>query len=96
VSGGVFNPALATAQICWQNLTWYYKIGQNTPYWEPAYAACTIFGPLLGAYAAANLFNLQKKLEQGMAKYDPENDSDKESVFSFSSRPKSWRTLNSN
>jgi glycerol uptake facilitator-like aquaporin len=58
VSGGVFNPALAVAQIFWQNQSFFLEIGFNMPYWTPVYSVCYIFGPLIGAFLAGTIFNI--------------------------------------
>jgi glycerol uptake facilitator-like aquaporin len=60
VSGGVFNPALALAEICWQNLTYYYEPGGDQPYWTPDFAVSYIMAPFVGAFFAANMYNFQK------------------------------------
>ena len=65
VSGGVFNPCLALAQICWQNLTYYYSKDEvDGAYWTPDYAVCYILAPFLGAFFAANMFNRIKLTQQ--------------------------------
>lgn len=75
LSGGVFNPALALAQICWQNLTYYYEIGSDSPYWTPDYAVCYILAPMFGAYLGGNLFNFQKRILRNYQATDiPEED----------------------
>lgn len=61
MSGGVFNPCLAFAQICWQNLTFYYSKDEvDGAYWTPEYAVSYILGPMIGAYLGANCFNFMK------------------------------------
>ena len=62
VSGGIFNPALSIAQICWQNLTYFYEVGEDQSYWTPDYAVCYIMAPMIGAFMAGNVFNFQKRL----------------------------------
>lgn len=79
VSGGCFNPSLALAQICWQNLTYYYKEGVDGAYWTPDYAVCYIMGPMIGAFFAGNLFNLQKRVLRRVEEGDLE-DSDDEDI----------------
>lgn len=66
VSGGIFNPALSIAQICWQNLTYRYEIGSDQSYWTPDYAVCYIMAPWIGAFMAGNVFNFQKRLLRRM------------------------------
>lgn len=57
ISGGIFNPALALAQIVWQNLTYMYAYGPQQRYWTFEYGLGYIIAPFMGGFMAGNIFN---------------------------------------
>lgn len=57
VSGGIFNPAVALAQIVWQNLTYMYAYGPQQRYWTFEYGLSYLIAPFLGGFMAGNIFN---------------------------------------
>ena len=73
VSGGIFNPAVALAQIAWQNLTFNYS-GLDQSFWTGEYMVCYIFGPLVGAFMGANVFQYYRKTVIAMETYVEESD----------------------
>lgn len=66
MSRGCLNPALALAQICWQNLTYSYEQSTDQSYWTAEYALSYIMGPTLGAFMAGNVYNYQRRLKNKM------------------------------
>jgi len=65
VSGAIFNPAIALAQILWQEMT--YKYDSNyVRYWTFEYAISYMIGPLLGGFLGGNLFNQIKMAIAGL------------------------------
>jgi len=56
VSGAIFNPAIALAQILWQEMTYKYD-SDYVRNWTFEYAISYMIGPLLGGFLGGNLFN---------------------------------------
>lgn len=73
VSGGIFNPAVALAQIIWQNLTYMYAYGPQQRYWTFEYALGYLIAPFLGGFMAGNIFNQVKSVIHKMEGYHPKS-----------------------
>ena len=64
ISGGVVNPAVATALILWQQFTLNYNPDATISIWTYEYAIGYIIGPLFGSLIAgimANIIEVTKK-----------------------------------
>ena len=57
VSGGFCNPALALAQIIWQNFAKNMDPNHEWAVWTFEYGFCYCVGPIIGGFVAGSVFN---------------------------------------
>jgi len=74
VSGGFLNPAVALAQITWQNVTVKLDPNHEWAMWTFEYSICYLIGPLVGAFVAGTVFNYVNQTMEDMEYYGQEGD----------------------
>ena len=58
ISGGIANPAIASAKIIWQEFTLKVDRDNMNSQWTYEYAISFIAGPFCGAFLAGVVFNM--------------------------------------
>ena len=66
ISGGVCNPAIALANIIWQEFTLSVDQDNENSQWTYEYAMSYFFGPVSGAFLAGVSYNMLQHTSEQM------------------------------